>query len=117
MNNWLIFPELENTTWVRLIRCCKLRRLLISLDHNLAGVPFLASEDAVTMDEVFRGTEEEVERMWAAALTLHCKLSDILFIAHEKRWLQDGKGLLASKSVSVVFIYLQFPLTPLKQRR
>ena len=61
------------------------------------------------MDEVFWGTEEEVKRMYAAAPTMHCKLSDILFVAHEKRWLQDGKGLIACKSVSVVFIYLLFP--------
>jgi hypothetical protein len=74
----------------------------------------LASEEADTMDVVFWGTEEEVERMYAAALTMHCKLSDIFFVAHEKRWLHDGKGLLASKSVSVVFIYLQYPLTPYK---
>jgi len=46
------------------------------MDHNLAGIAFLASEDAVT-DELFYGTEEEVE-------------------PHEKRWLQDGKGLMAS---------------------
>jgi hypothetical protein len=38
-----------------------------SLDHNLVGIPFFASEDAVTMDKVFWGTEEEVERMYAAA--------------------------------------------------
>jgi alcohol oxidase len=85
-----------------------------SLDHHLAGVPFLASEDAVTMDEVFRGTEEEIECKFAAALTMHCKVSDILFVAHEKRWIQDGKGLMASKSVSVVFIDLNIPLTPYK---
>jgi alcohol oxidase len=28
------------------------------------------------------------------------KLSDPLFVAHVKRWLDDGKGLMASKSVS-----------------
>ena len=84
------------------------------LDHNLVGAPFLASEDAVTMDEVFRGAEEEVKRMFTATLTMHCKLVDIFFVAHEKKWLQDGKGLIAAKSVSVVFIYLQFPLTPYK---
>ena len=81
------------------------------LDHNLVGAPFLASEDAVTMDEVFRGAEEEVKGMCTATLTLHCKLVGIFFVAHEKKWLQDGKGLIAAKSVSVVFIYLQFPLT------
>ena len=85
---------------------------VIHLDHNLVGIQFLASEDAETMDKIFWGSEEEVERMYAAALTMHCKLSDVLFVlAHEKRWLHDGKGLLASKSVSVVFIYLQCPLT------
>ena len=71
----------------------------------MSGAPFLASEDAVTMDEVFWGSEEEIERMYAAAFTMHCKLShgDIFFVAHEKRWLQDGRGLMASKSVSVTF--------------
>ena len=34
-------------------------------------------------------------------------LSDILFVAHVKRWLHDGKGLIASKSVSIVF---RFPV-------
>ena len=72
------------------------------IDHNLVGVPFLASEDAVTMEEVFWGSEEEVKRMYPAALTVHCKLSDIFVLAHEKRWLQDGKGLIAAKSVSAV---------------
>jgi alcohol oxidase len=37
--------------------------LTANLDHNLVGAPFLASEDAVTMDEVFWGTEEEIKRM------------------------------------------------------
>ena len=58
------------------------------------------------MDEVFRGTEEEIERTYAAALTTYCKLSDVPFVAHVKRWLLDGKGLMASKSVSAVFICL-----------
>ena len=71
----------------------------------MVGAPFLASEDAVTMDEVFRGTEEEIGRMYAAALTMHCKLSDILILGHEKKWLQDGKGLMACTSVSVVFTF------------
>ena len=35
------------------------------------------------------------------------ELSDVLFIAHTKRWLRDGKGLMASKSVSVVH---RFPM-------
>ncbi|KAF8813022.1 alcohol oxidase [Phlegmacium glaucopus] len=46
------------------------------MDHNLISIPFMASKDAETMDEVFRGTEEELE-------------------PHVKRWLQDGKGLMA----------------------
>ena len=76
------------------------------LDHNLVGVPYIANEDAVTMDEMFWGTEAEIERMYAADLTMHCKLSDIFFVAHEKRWLQDGKGLLACKLVSVIFTFI-----------
>ena len=47
---------------------------LNSLDHNLIGIPFVASEDAETVDELSQGTEEEVERMWAAASTMHYKL-------------------------------------------
>ena len=43
-----------------------------SLDHNLIGVPFLSSDDAVTIDEVSWGTEKEVERMYAAASSIHC---------------------------------------------
>ena len=74
----------------------------------------MASEDAETMDNLFWGTEEEVERVYAAALNMYYKLSDVLFAAYEKRWLQDGKGLMAYKSVSVIFIYLQCPLTPYK---
>ena len=60
---------------------------------------------------MIRGTEEEIECKFSAAPTMNCKLSSILFIVHEKKWLQNGKGLMACKSVSVVFIDLQFPLT------
>jgi alcohol oxidase len=74
------------------------------LDHTTIAVPFVASEDAETMDEVFRGTEEDIERMCAAVL-INCKLSDSTFLAHVKRWLHDGKGLMASKSVSVVIAF------------
>ena len=34
-----------------------------SLDHNLIGLAFVASENVETMDEVNRGTEEQLERM------------------------------------------------------
>ena len=37
-------------------------------DHNLVGLSFIASEDSETMDEVFRGTEEEIERTYTAVL-------------------------------------------------
>ena len=42
-----------------------------SLDHNLIALPFVASENAETMDEVFRGTEEKLERTNAVILTMH----------------------------------------------
>ena len=35
---------------------------LNSLDHNVVSIPFVASENAETMDEVFYGTEEQLER-------------------------------------------------------
>jgi len=47
------------------------------LDHNLAVLPFIASDGADSMEQVFCGTEEEME-------------------PHEKRWLHDGQGLMAS---------------------
>jgi alcohol oxidase len=38
------------------------------MDHNLIGLPFVASEDAETMDEVFRGNEEQLKRTYAVVL-------------------------------------------------
>ena len=42
-----------------------------SLDHNLITLPFVASDNAETMDEVFRGTEEQLERTNGVYLTMH----------------------------------------------
>ena len=39
---------------------------LNSLDHNVIMLPFVASENAETMDEIFYGTEEQLERTNAA---------------------------------------------------
>ena len=36
------------------------------LDHTVAAVPFIASEGAETMDELFHGTEDIRERTCAA---------------------------------------------------
>ena len=42
------------------------------LDHNLIGLPFVATEDAETLDEVFRAkTEEELERTYTAVFLAH----------------------------------------------
>ena len=41
------------------------------LDHNVVNIPFIASENADTMDEVFRGTEEQLERTNSVVLTIH----------------------------------------------
>jgi alcohol oxidase len=65
----------------------------------MIALPFVAREDAETMDEVFWGTEEEIERMFAAVLTMRC--AERYPVAHVKRWLHDGKGLIASKLVLV----------------
>ena len=54
---------LGNIIWVCDIPTQVVIVLQNSLDHNLIALPFVASEDAETMDEVFRGTEEEIERM------------------------------------------------------
>ena len=40
------------------------------LDHNLISLPFVASEDAETLDIIIRGTEKQLERTDAAALSL-----------------------------------------------
>ena len=84
-----------------------------ALDHYGGVITFIASEDAETMEEVVRGTEEEIERTYALAVVLImcCKLSDALFVAHVKRWLYDGKGLMAYKSGSAVFICALFTET------
>ena len=42
------------------------------LDHNMNALPFVAREGAETMDEVFWGTEEEIERMCSVVLITHC---------------------------------------------
>ena len=36
-----------------------------ALDHNMAIVPFMASDSAETMDKLFWGTEEEIKRVYA----------------------------------------------------
>ena len=83
-----------------------------TLDHNTCIITFVASEDADTMNGVLFGTEEEIERTYAAVSNTCCKLNNVLFVAHVKRWLHDGKGLMAHKSVSAVFICLHCSLRP-----
>ena len=41
------------------------------LDHNVMIIPFVASENAETMDELFRGTEEQLERTNTVVLIMH----------------------------------------------
>ncbi|KAF9563187.1 alcohol oxidase [Agrocybe pediades] len=45
-------------------------------DHNLIFAPFVATPEADTLDEIFRGTEEEIR-------------------PYEEQWLKDGQGLMA----------------------
>jgi len=49
------------------------------MDHHCVFNPFLASEDAETLDVIFRGTEQEIE-------------------PHAAQWLQSGKGLLSQNA-------------------
>ena len=44
---------------------------LNSLDHNIIALPFMTSENAEMMDEVFWGTDEQIEHMNAVVLTMH----------------------------------------------
>jgi hypothetical protein len=65
-NNLLICPVLGNTLWVCIIGHFNASDDCLNrnpLDHILIALPFAAREDAETMDEVFWGTEEEMERM------------------------------------------------------
>ena len=41
------------------------------LDHNVIILPFVASDNAETMDELFRGTEEQLERTNTVVLIMH----------------------------------------------
>ncbi|KAH7926098.1 alcohol oxidase [Leucogyrophana mollusca] len=49
-------------------------------DHNVIFVPYLASDDAETLDALFRGEKEEEERCVA-------------------QWVKEGKGLLAHNGI------------------
>ena len=44
---------------------------LNSLDHNVVCIPFVASENAETMDKLFHGTEEQFERTNSVVFTMH----------------------------------------------
>ncbi|KAF8813030.1 alcohol oxidase [Phlegmacium glaucopus] len=46
------------------------------MDHDLIPLPYMASKDAETMDDLFWGTDEEIE-------------------PYATKWLHDGKGLMA----------------------
>ncbi|KDR69700.1 hypothetical protein GALMADRAFT_282594 [Galerina marginata CBS 339.88] len=50
------------------------------MDHNMVAPAYLCSEDAVTLDVVLRGTEEE-------------------FKSYSEEWLKDGKGLFANNGI------------------
>ncbi|KAF8164002.1 alcohol oxidase-like protein [Pholiota molesta] len=51
------------------------------LDHNIIFLPFVASEDADTLDHIFRGSKD-----------------DIAF--EEEKWLKTGQGLMAQNGVN-----------------
>ena len=59
-------------------------------------LPCVATEDADTLDQLFRGTPEEVARKYIVTGTLMQTLKGIT-IAYEQQWLKDGKGLMAHK--------------------
>jgi len=66
-------------------------------DHNVIFPPYVGSEDSETMDFVFRGTKEEVERQRIFISTSYFLL--MLFTAIAQQWLKEGSGLMAQKCV------------------
>ncbi|KAH9481388.1 Alcohol oxidase 1 [Psilocybe cubensis] len=53
------------------------------MDHNVIFLPFVATEDADTMDQIFRGSTEEIKD-------------------YETQWLKDGSGLLSHNGLDAV---------------
>ena len=51
---------MEKITWVRCAHKATLFLLIFNADHNCMFLPFVATEDADTLDQLFRGTPEEV---------------------------------------------------------
>ncbi|KAJ7130938.1 GMC oxidoreductase-domain-containing protein [Mycena filopes] len=49
-------------------------------DHNLMIIPYHTTDDEITMDEIFRGTPEQVK-------------------VHEDLWLRGGKGIMATNGI------------------
>ncbi|KDR75994.1 hypothetical protein GALMADRAFT_139756 [Galerina marginata CBS 339.88] len=50
------------------------------MDHNVIFLPFIATEDADTLDQLFRGSPEEIE-------------------PYAQQWLKDGKGLMSHNGI------------------
>lgn len=65
------------------------------LDHNLIFAPYFASEDADTLDAIFRDKEVQLQRMVISAEIEYFWL--ILQPALVSQWLHNGKGLMAHK--------------------
>ena len=67
----------------------------IPLDHYVLFPPYLAADDAETLDGIVRNDPEEIERAYA---TFN---SDLNFtggvLGWSTKWLKDGSGLMAHK--------------------
>ena len=67
-------------------------------DHNLIFVPYLATDEAETMDALFRGEKEEVDSkpcsLPTSAYTLKSSYAEC-----SSQWFNEGKGFLAHKFV------------------
>ncbi|KAJ7707466.1 GMC oxidoreductase-domain-containing protein [Mycena rosella] len=49
-------------------------------DHNLLMLPYYTKSDEITMDDIFRGKDEEIK-------------------PYEDRWLRDGQGMMANNGI------------------
>lgn len=65
------------------------------LDHNLTSPVYFASEDADTLDSIFRDKEPQLECMSVYAENRFTRLT--FNQAFVSQWLHNGKGLMSHK--------------------
>jgi len=84
---------------------------LVFADHNVIFIPYVAGEEADTLDAIFRGDKVEVEseRQFNLTVSFILVLIWLLWLYPEcvALWTKEGKGLMAHKFASA--FYTHFP--------